>query len=329
MAEPTYLEAIRSGLREEMARDHSICVLGEDVALGGPFGVTKGLAEEFGAGRVVNTPISEGTVVGLAVGAAILGLRPVVEIMFIDFITLAMDQLVNHAAKLHYMSGGQLRVPLTIRVQGGAMGSCGAHHSQSLEAWFLHVPGLKVVAPSNPADAKGLIKAALRDDNPVLYVEHRGLYWTRGPVPEADHVVPIGRAALSRPGKDLTVVAIGKMVGVALEAAKRLEADGVSLEVLDARSLLPLDLDTIVASVRKTRRLVVAHEAVESGGVGAEIAARVQQAAFELLDGPVERVGAVFAPVPCSPVLEKQFVPGPERIIEAARKAVARSRPAV
>ncbi|MBI2089785.1 MAG: alpha-ketoacid dehydrogenase subunit beta [Deltaproteobacteria bacterium] len=322
MPEQTYLDAIRSGLREEMARDRSIYILGEDVAVGGPFGVTKGLAEEFGVGRVVNTPISEGTVVGLAVGAAILGLRPVVEVMFIDFITLAMDQLVNHAAKLHYMSGGQLRVPMTLRVQEGAMGSCGAHHSQSLEAWFLHVPGLKVVAPSNPADAKGLLKAALRDESPVVYVEHRGLYWSRGRVPEGDHVVPIGRAAVSRLGKDVTVVAFGKMVGVAQQAAERLQDEGISVEVLDARTMCPLDLETIVASVRKTRRLVVAHEAVKIGGAGAEIAAEVQQAAFNLLDSPVLRVGAVSAPVPASPVLEKEFVPGQEQIIDAVRKAV-------
>lgn len=322
MPDQTYLEAIRSALSEEMARDRSIYIFGEDVTVGGPFGVTKGLAEEFGTGRVVNTPISEGTVVGLAVGAAILGLRPVVEVMFIDFITLAMDQLVNHAAKLHYMSGGQLRVPMTLRVQEGAMGSCGAHHSQSLEAWFLHVPGLKVVAPSNPADAKGLLKAALRDENPVLYVEHRGLYFSRGPVPEEDHVVPIGRAALSRPGKDVTVVAFAKMVGVAQQAARQLEAEGISVEVLDARTMCPLDLETIVASVRKTRRLIVAHEAVEIGGTGAEIAAQVQQAAFNFLDSPVLRVGGASAPVPASPVLEREFVPGKERIVEAVRKAV-------
>ncbi|MBI2359819.1 MAG: alpha-ketoacid dehydrogenase subunit beta [Deltaproteobacteria bacterium] len=328
MAEQTYLEAIRSGLREEMVRDRSIYVLGEDVALGGPFGVTKGLAEEFGASRVLNTPISEGTVVGLAVGASLLGLRPVVEVMFIDFITLAMDQLVNHAAKLHYMSGGQLRVPMTLRVQEGAMGSCGAHHSQSLEAWFLHVPGLKVVVPSNPADAKGLLKSALRDENPVVYVEHRGLYFSRGKVPEGDYVVPIGRAALVRAGKDVTVAAFGKMVGVAEQAARQLEGEGTSVEVLDARTMCPLDLETIVASVRKTRRLVVAHEAVETGGAGAEIAAQVQQEAFHILDSPVGRVGAVFAPVPASPVLEKEFVPSKEQIMKAVRQAVKWVRPA-
>ncbi len=210
MPEQTYLEAIRSGLAEEMRRDPSIYVFGEDVALGGPFGVTQGLAEEFGVNRMVNTPISEGTVMGLAIGAATAGLRPVVEIMFIDFITLAMDQLVNHAAKLHYMSGGQLKIPLTVRVQCGISGTMGAHHSQSLEAWLAHVPGLKVVMPSNPADAKGLLKAAIRDDNPVVFIEHRGLYWSKGEVPDGDHCVPIGQAAVLRPGDHVTIVASGE-----------------------------------------------------------------------------------------------------------------------
>ena len=322
MAEQRFIDAIREGLREEIARDPAVYILGEDVAVGGPFGATKGLAEEFGAHRVLNTPISEGTVAGMAVGAALLGFRPVVEVMFVDFITLAMDQLVNHAAKLHYMSGGQLRVPLTIRAQGGASGSYGAHHSQSLEAWFLHVPGLKVVMPSNPADAKGLLKAAIRDDNPVLYLEHRGLYWDRAEVPDGDHLVPLGRAAVRRPGKDVTVLALSRMVGTALEAAERLAAEGIEAEVIDPRSLCPLDLEAIVASVRKTRRLVVAHEAVERGGVGAELAAQVQEAAFDYLDSPILRVGAPFAPVPFSPALEKPFVPGAEVLLAAARKAV-------
>jgi len=322
VSEKTFLEAIREGLREEMARERAVYILGEDVAVGGPFGATKGLADEFGTNRVVNTPISEGTVVGLATGAALLGFRPVVEIMFIDFITLAMDQLVNHAAKLHYMSGGQLGVPLTIRAQEGAVGSCGAHHSQSLESWFLHVPGLKVVMPSNPADAKGLLKAAIRDENPVLYVEHRGLYWSRGDVPEGDHVVPIGRAAVRRSGKDVTVVALSKMVSVALEAAEELAAQGVSVEVLDPRSLCPLDLDTIVTSVRKTSRLVVVHEAVETGGVGAELVAQVQAAAFDYLDSPILRLAAPFTPVPANPMLEKQFVPAKEDVVNAVRRVM-------
>lgn len=308
-----------------MRRDSSVYVLGEDVALGGPFGVTKGLAEEFGKRRVVNTPISEGTVMGLAIGAAISGLRPVVEIMFVDFITLAMDQLINHAAKLHYMSGGQLKVPLTIRVQCGIAGNMGAHHSQSLEAWFLHVPGLKVVVPSNAADAKGLLRAAIRDDNPVLFVEHRGLYWSRAHVPDGEKVVPIGKASVVREGSDVTVVALSKMVEAALEAAAALSTDRISAEVIDPRTLCPLDLETIVASVKKTGRLVIVHEAVEQGGAGAEIATKVQQEAFYYLDSPILRIAAPNAPVPCSPPLEKQFLPGKERIIDAARKVLARA----
>ena len=323
MPEQTYLEAIRAGLHEEMSRDSSVYLFGEDVALGGPFGVTTGLAEAFGKNRVVNTPISEGTVMGLAIGAATAGLRPVVEIMFIDFITLAMDQLVNHAAKLHYMSGGQLKIPLTVRVQCGISGNMGAHHSQSLESWLAHVPGLKVVMPSNPADAKGLLKAAIRDGNPVVFIEHRGLYWTRGEVPEGEHLVPIGKAAVAREGEDLTIVATAKMLPIALEAAEELSS-GISVEVIDPRTLSPLDVETIVSSVKKTSRLIIVHEAVEQDGIGAEIVARVQQEAFYYLDCPITRVAAPFAPVPASPALEKCFVPGKTEIIRAVQHALNR-----
>jgi len=325
MAEKSYLEAIRDGLSEEMARDPSVYVLGEDVAVGGPFGVTKGLSQEFGENRIINTPISEGTVMGLAVGAALLGFRPVVEIMFMDFITLAMDQLVNHAAKLHYMSGGQLRVPLTIRVQGGVLANWGAHHSQSLEAWLLHVPGLKVVVPSNPTDAKGLLKAAIRDDNPVLFVEHRGLYFARGEVPEGDQVIPIGEASVLRSGSDVTIVALSKMVAPALGAADELSSEGISAEVIDPRSLCPLDLDTVAASVKKSGRLIIAHEAVKTAGVGAEIAAQIQEAVIHYLDGPILRVGAPFAPVPYSAALERKFLRGKGDIVTAARKLMGRA----
>jgi acetoin:2,6-dichlorophenolindophenol oxidoreductase subunit beta len=320
--EQTYLDAIRAGLREEMRRDSSVYVFGEDVALGGPFGVTKGLAEEFGQNRTVNTPISEGTVMGLAIGAATAGLRPVVEIMFIDFITLAMDQLVNHAAKLHYMSGGQLKIPLTVRVQCGISGAMGAHHSQSLEAWLAHVPGLKIAMPANAADAKGLLKAAIRDDNPVVFIEHRGLYWSKAEVPGGDRIVPIGQAAVVRPGDRVSIVALANMVGPALAAAEELASEGIAAEVIDPRSISPLDIETIVTSVKKTGRLIVVHEAVEQGGIGAEIVARVQQAAFFYLDSPVLRVAAYFAPVPAGPTLEKVFLPGKERIVEAARQAI-------
>ena len=322
MSEQTVLDAIRSGLTEEMRRDSSVYVFGEDVALGGPFGVTKGMAEEFGANRVVNTPISEGTVMGLAIGAATAGLRPVVEIMFIDFITLAMDQLVNHAAKLHYMSGGQLRIPLTVRVQCGISGAMGAHHSQSLEAWLAHVPGLKIVMPANAADAKGLLKAAIRDDNPVIFIEHRGLYWSKGEVPSGDHVVPIGRAAVARSGDRVSIVALANMIGPALAAADELASEGIAAEVIDPRSISPLDIATILTSVKKTGRLVVVHEAVEQGGIGAEIIARVQHEAFFYLDNPILRVAANFAPVPAGPTLEKTFLPGKERIVAAARAAL-------
>ena len=320
MPEQTFLDAISAALAEEMRRDSSVYVFGEDVALGGPFGVTKGLAEEFDANRMVNTPISEGTVMGLAIGAATAGLRPVVEIMFIDFITLAMDQLVNHAAKLHYMSGGQLKIPLTVRVQCGIGGAMGAHHSQSLEAWLAHVPGLKVVMPSNAADAKGLLKAAIRDDNPIVFIEHRGLYWSRGEVPDGDHVVPIGQAAILRQGDRITIVALASMVGPALTAADELASEGISAEVIDARSISPLDVNTIEASVKRTGRLIVVHEAVEQGGIGAEIIARLQHEAFFYLDSPIVRVASPFAPVPAGPTLEKEFVPGKARIIEAARR---------
>ena len=257
MPEQTYLEAIRAGLHEEMSRDSSVYLFGEDVALGGPFGVTTGLAEAFGKNRVVNTPISEGTVMGLAIGAATAGLRPVVEIMFIDFITLAMDQLVNHAAKLHYMSGGQLKIPLTVRVQCGISGNMGAHHSQSLESWLAHVPGLKVVMPSNPADAKGLLKAAIRDDNPVVFIEHRGLYWTRGQVPEGDHLVPIGKAAVAREGEDLDHCRYRRRLLARSSGSRRRAFQWYLRRSHRPADVSPLDVETIVSSVKKTSRLII------------------------------------------------------------------------
>jgi pyruvate/2-oxoglutarate/acetoin dehydrogenase E1 component len=320
----SFVVAINQALREEMARDASVYVLGEDVAVGGPFGATAELAEAYGERRVRNTPISEGTIMGVAVGMAVLGLRPVVEIMFVDFITLAMDQLVNHGAKLRYLSGGQLKVPLVVRAQCGAMGGWGAHHSQSLEAWFLHVPGLKVVMPSTPADARGLLKAAIRDDNPVVFVENRALYWGLGDVPAGDGLVPLGQAAVRREGSDVTVLATGRLVGEAVAAARDLVAEDVSAEVVDLRSLAPLDLETIVGSVRKTGRVVIAHEAVLTGGLGAELAARLQHAAFDYLDAPIERVGAPDAPVPASPQLEEVFVPGRAEVAAGVRATLGR-----
>ena len=316
------IDAIRGALDEALAADPAVCLLGEDITLGGPFGATRGLSDRYGEDRVRNTPISEATIMGLAIGAAMAGRRPVLEIMFVDFITLAMDQLVNHAAKLRYMSGGQLSVPLTIRVQGGAAGGMGAHHSQSLEAWFAHVPGLTVVAPSDPADAWGLLASAIRSDDPVIFLEHRGLYWTKGPVPGDGHRVPIGQAVVRRPGRDVTVVAWSRMVGTALAAAETLAADGIEVEVVDARSLLPLDLDTMIASVRRTGRLVVASEAVVTGGIGAEIAASVASAAAGSLRAPVERVGAPFVPPPAGPDLEALFVPTADDIAAAVRRTL-------
>jgi len=322
MTELRYIDALRAALEEALAADPAVCVLGEDVTYGGPFGATKGLAERFGADRIRDTPISEATIVGLATGAALVGRKPVVEVMFIDFLTLAMDQLVNHAAKLRYMSGGQLSVPLTIRVQGGAVGGFGAHHSQSLEAWLTHVPGLKVVAPFTPADAKALLAAAIADPDPVIVLEHRGLYWSRGEVPDGAAPATIGEAAVRRPGDDLTIVAWSRMVGAALEAASTLESAGVSAEVIDLRSLLPLDLESILASVGRTGRLVVAGEAVVRGGFGAEIAASVAEAVPGVLRAPIARVGAPFVPPPAGPELEAMFVPGAPEIVAAAERAL-------
>lgn len=322
MPEQNFLDAIGSALHEEMQRDASVYLFGEDVALGGPFGVTKGLAEEFGTNRVVNTPISEATVMGLAIGAASVGLRPVVEIMFIDFITLAMDQLINHAAKLHFMSGGQLKIPLTVRVQCGISGAMGAHHSQSLESWLAHVPGLKVVMPSNPADAKGLLKSAIRDDNPVVFIEHRGLYWNKGEVPAGDTSLPIGEARTLREGEHATVVALANMVGPALAAAEELANEGIAVDVIDPRSLSPLDDETLCESAKKTGRLIIVHEAVEQGGIGAEIASRIQQHAFYYLDSPIIRIAAPFAPIPASPTLERAFLPTSEVIADAVRRSI-------
>ena len=321
MAATRLVDALHDALQEEMRRDPAVFVLGEDAAVGGPFGVTSGLAEEFGEDRVINTPISEDAIMGLAVGAALAGRRPVVEIMFMDFIPLAMNQLVNHAAKLRYMSGGQLSVPMVVRAQQGAAGGWGAHHSQSLESWFVHVPGLRVVAPSTPADAKGLLKAAIRDDNPVLFLEHRGLYFREGEV-DGEAAVKLGSAKVVRTGGDVTIAAYLRMVSEALEAAQELERRGVSAEVVDLLSLSPPDMDTILESVNKTHRLVVAHEGVVTGGVGAEVAAGVQERGFDALDAPIQRVGAPFAPVPASPVLEAAFVPGRDAIVAAVERTL-------
>jgi pyruvate dehydrogenase E1 component beta subunit len=308
-----------------MTADDRVCILGEDVTLGGPFGATKGLVDRFGEWRVRNTPISEATVMGVAVGAGLVGLRPVVEIMFIDFITIAMDQLVNHAAKLRYMSGGALQVPVTVRAQFGATGGFGAHHSQSLEAWFAHVPGLRVLAPSTPADAYAGLRTAIRSDDPVLYLEHRGLYWQRGERDDPAAADP-WTARIRRPGRDVTLLGWSRMVPASLEAADRLATDGIEVEVIDLRALSPLDLDTVIASARRTRRVAVVHEAVTTGGLGAEIAAAVDEAAFGDLAAPVARIGAPFAPPPAGIELEAIFIPSVDRIVSEVTALARQTR---
>jgi acetoin:2,6-dichlorophenolindophenol oxidoreductase subunit beta len=322
VTQTTYLAQLNAALFEAMRADERVFVIGEDVAEGGPYTATAGLAGEFGADRVIDTPISEAAICGVAIGAAQSGRRPVLEIMFIDFVTLALDQLVNQAAKAHFMSGGQLSVPLVLRTQGGAGQRGGAQHSQSLESWLAHIPGLKVVMPGRAADVRGLLASAIADPNPVVFIENKALYFRREEVQDDPSPVPIGRANTLREGDDVTIVALSRLVGEALRAADRLAGDGIEAEVIDPRTLVPLDLEAIVASVRRTNRLVVAHEAVEQGGFGAEVAARVQAAAFDDLDAPIERVGAPFTPVPLSPPLEDAYLPGADEVYGAVRATV-------
>src|SRR5215204_3855988 len=326
MPELSYREAVRDALSEAMRQDESVFIVGEDIAeMGGSMGVTAGMLDEFGPERVRNAPISEMAIVGAGVGAATQGMRPVIEIMYEDFLTLGMEQLVNQAAKHRSMSGGQLKVPLTVRTQGGAGWSPGAQHAQQVEAWFVHVPGLKVVFASTPADVRGLLWSAIYDDNPVIFFEHRTLYGLKEEVPEDLEPIPIGQARVHREGEDVTVVATGRLVHEALGAAEEAESDGISVEVFDPRTLQPLDLDGLVASVKKTNRVVVAHEAITRMGFGAEIAAVVQEQAFDWLDAPVERVGAKFAPLPFAPVMEEFVVPHQADVLEAIRRTVGRN----
>ncbi|MGW4131923.1 alpha-ketoacid dehydrogenase subunit beta [Amycolatopsis japonica] len=320
----TYAKAIGGALADAMRADPRVFVIGEDVSAGGPFTITSGLVDEFGAERVRDTPISEAAICGLSIGAALSGLRPVLEIMYIDFLTLALDQLANMAAKARFMSGGQLSVPLVLRTQGGAGQRAGAQHSQSLESWLCHVPGLKVVMPSRAADAAGLLASAIADPDPVVIVENKTLYFRPEVVPERIEPVPIGKAAIVRPGRDATVVALSRMVHEALAAAETLAAEGIEIEVIDPRTLVPLDLDTIAASVARTNRLVIAHEAVGGSGFGAEIAAAVGQAAFDDLDAPIARVTAPFQPIPVSPGLEDAYLPGAPEICAASRAVLGR-----
>ncbi|MFB3040222.1 MAG: alpha-ketoacid dehydrogenase subunit beta [Candidatus Poribacteria bacterium] len=319
----TYRDALKEALREEMQRDETVFLMGEDIAeYGGAYKVTDGLYHEFGKERVRNTPISEAAIIGTALGAAITGMRPVAELMYIDFTTVGMDQIVNQVAKIRYMVGGQLNVPLVIRTQGGPGRSSAAQHGQSLEAWFVHVPGLLVVMPSTPADAKGLLKTAIRDDNPVMFIEHKLLYTEEGEVPDGDYTIPFGVADVKREGSDLTIVATSRMVLKVLDAAEELSAEGIEVEVIDPRTLVPLDEETILNSVRKTNRLIIAHEAVGRAGFGAELAALVVRKAFDYLDAPIERVAAAPVPVPFAPVMENFVIPDKDDVIEAARKLV-------
>jgi pyruvate/2-oxoglutarate/acetoin dehydrogenase E1 component len=322
--ELTFAEALREALHEEMARDERVFVMGEDVGRwGGVFRVTDGIYKEFGPDRAVDTPISEEGFTGLAVGAAMTGLHPVVEIMFGDFITLAMDQIVNQAAKMRYMSGGQASVPITIRATTGAGRSSGGQHSQSLHAWFAHAPGLKVVYPSTPYDAKGLLKTALRDNNPVLFFEDKLMYAKyKGPVPEEEYTIPFGQADIKRAGKDVTIVATARMVYHALDAAKSLAEEGIEAEVIDPRTLAPLDKNTLIESVSKTQRAVIVDQGYIDYGVTAELAATIMNGAFDYLEAPVERLAAPQVPIPFSPPLEMSTIPDPESIIQAVHRTL-------
>jgi len=324
MANMTYRDALKAGLREEMLRDERVFLLGEDIGLnwGGAFKVTKGLAEEFGEERVRDTPISENTIAGAAVGAAITGMVPVAEIMFGDLITLAMDQVCNQAAKMRYMFGGQTSVPLVLRTVFGGGKNIASHHSQSLESWFMHTPGLKVVVPAFASDAKGLIKTAIRDPDPVLFAEHKLVYDKAEEVPDDEYLIPFGEAKIRREGADVTVWGTFIMLHKALEVADELEKEGISVEVIDPRTLVPLDKKTLIESVKKTGRLVLVTEETKTGATTAEVAAVVQEEAFDWLDAPIKRVNAPDTPVPFSPPLENYFIPNNKRIAQAIRDIV-------
>ena len=321
----SYQMAFNEAVSQAMEADENVFAAGEDIgAFGGVFGTYGGLQAKFGADRVVDTPISEQAIIGLGIGAAVTGLRPIVDLMFMDFVCVAMDQIVNQAAKLKYMFGGTATLPLTITMAGGAGLSAAAQHSQSLEALLCHIPGLKVIYPSNPYDMKGLMTACIRDDNPTIMVKHKRLLGMSGIVPEENYAIPLGSAHIARPGKDVTVVAYGRMLNESLAAAEELAKEDIDCEVVDPRTLQPLDTATIVASVRRTNRVIVVHEAVRFGGLGAEIAAQIQEEAFDYLDGPVARIGDPFSPVPFSPVLEQHYLPDATKIAVGIRDVLAR-----
>ncbi len=324
MREILYRDAIIEALDEEMRRDESVFLLGEDIAeFGGSYKTTVGLFEKYGKERVRNTPISEQGIVGATLGAALMGMRPVAELMYIDFTGVAMDQIVNQVAKVRYMFGGKAKTALVLRTQGGAGRSSAAQHAQSLEAWFVHVPGLKVVMPSTAYDAKGLLKSAVRDDDPVMFIEHKLLYLEKGPVPEEDYTIPLGVAEVKREGRDITIVATSSMVGKSLAAADELEAEGISCEVVDPRTLFPLDRETILNSVKKTGRCLITHEAVQRCGWGAEIAATLAREAFDYLDAPIERVCGLETPVPFAPKLESRVIPDKDDVIAGVRAVIS------
>jgi len=324
MKQMSFAEALNQGLREEMQRDPSVFLIGEDIGrMGGLFKVTKGLLEEFGAARVIDTPISEAAIAGAGVGSALVGARPVIEFQFLDFITLGMDQVVNHAAKLRYMTAGSVAVPLVMRAPIGAGVGLGAQHSQSLEAWFVHVPGLRVVMPSTPADAKGLLKSAIRDDNPVLFLEHRLLYAQTGPVPEDGFVIPLGSAEIKRIGKDVTIAATGRTVPLSLGAAEKLAREGIDAEVIDPRTLKPLDKESLLTSVKKTSRLVVVSDGWRTCGYAAEVMAVVAEECLFDLDAPIQRVCGKDVSMPVAPVLQKAVMVSEEDILNACRITVS------
>jgi len=326
--ELTYLGAFNEGLRQIMAEDPDVLVAGEDVGrAGGVFGHFAGIAEEFGDRRCFDTPIAEQAIVGLGTGAAVAGLRPVVDLMFMDFVLVAMDQIANQAAKVKYMFGGKAKLPLTITTSGGAGLSAAAQHSQSLEALLCHIPGLKVVMPSTPHDVKGLLVACIRDDNPTVFVSNKRMLGVKGPVPEELYDIPIGKGTTVQSGDDVTVIAYGRMVPESMSAAKTLAGEGISVEVIDLRTVQPLDIDLITESARRTNRVVVVHEAVRFGGLGAEIAAQISEQAFDYLDAPVGRIAAPFSPVPFSPHLESHYVPSPKRIAQGIRDTLGRPAP--
>jgi pyruvate dehydrogenase E1 component beta subunit len=320
MPEITYREALNQALREEMERDSTVFLLGEDVGLyGGSFKVTDGLLAEFGSERVIDTPIAEGSIVGMAVGAAMAGLRPVVELMTVNFALLAMDQIVNHAAKIRYMFGGKAKVPMVIRAPGGGGQQLAAQHSQSLEAYFLHCPGLKVLSPAFPAEAKGLLKEAIRDDDPVIFLEHEALYGSKGEVPEGKYTTPMGKAKIIKEGKDITIVSFSRMAILGLKAAQELSKEKIEAEVIDLRSLNPLDVKTIIASIKKTGRAVVVEEGWKTGGVGGEIVSLIMENGFDYLDAPVRRVSGQDIPMPYAKNLEKLAIPQLDDIVAAVK----------